>query len=70
MTFWLLLIIWLLVTLVFESNNYILNAGCTKKELLVDTIIIIIWTNGPNFLFDFLVANLTKTQGDGPQETR
>lgn len=40
-----------------------------KKELLVGTIIII-WTNGPNFLFYFLVANLTKTEGDGPQETR
>lgn len=69
MTFWLLLIIWLLVTLVFESNNYILNAGCTKKELPVDTIIII-WTNGPNFLFYFLVANLTKTEGDGTRERR
>lgn len=69
MTFWLFLIIWLLVTLVFESNNYILNAGCTKKELLVDKIIII-WTNGPNFLFYFLAANLTKTEGDGTRETR
>lgn len=43
MTFWLFLIIWLLVTLVFESNNYILTflmlAAQKRSFLLVQLLL-------------------------------